>query len=158
MCESNKNFSEQVDDLWSFSAFPFHRLKFTVPFAEKNHIFILFSPLLIYAAIKNVFDVPSLDMKFRFLAWMEKKSFPFHREILGISNRKFCAKWKVSQTSHLFDPCPHLTVVVSLYRLHSEHCFLHSYDNQTLKIVIQDMEMTAKELRWKVMKVTLSHV
>lgn len=31
--------------------------------------------------------------------------------------------------------------------------FLHSYDNQTLKIVIQDMEMTAKELRWKVMQV-----
>ena len=31
--------------------------------------------------------------------------------------------------------------------------FLYSYDNQTLKIVIQDMEMTAKELRWKVMQV-----
>lgn len=30
---------------------------------------------------------------------------------------------------------------------------MHSYDNQTLKIVIQDMEMTAKELRWKVMQV-----
>ena len=28
-----------------------------------------------------------------------------------------------------------------------------SYDNQTLKIVIQDMEMTAKELRWKVLQV-----
>ncbi|XP_073255237.1 proton-gated ion channel-like [Porites lutea] len=28
----------------------------------------------------------------------------------------------------------------------------YPYDNQTLKIVIQDMEMTAKELRWKVMK------
>lgn len=36
---------------------------------------------------------------------------------------------------------------------HSEHYFFRSYDNQTLKIVIQDMEMTAKELRWKVMKV-----
>ena len=33
--------------------------------------------------------------------------------------------------------------------------FLRRYDNQTLKIVIQDMEMTAKELRWKVMKVKL---
>lgn len=32
---------------------------------------------------------------------------------------------------------------------------LRRYDNQTLKIVIQDMEMTAKELRWKVMKVKL---
>ena len=31
--------------------------------------------------------------------------------------------------------------------------FFRRYDNQTLKIVIQDMEMTAKELRWKVMKV-----
>lgn len=31
--------------------------------------------------------------------------------------------------------------------------FSRRYDNQTLKIVIQDMEMTAKELRWKVMKV-----
>ena len=31
--------------------------------------------------------------------------------------------------------------------------FPFSYDNQTLKIVIQDMEMTAKELRWKVMQV-----
>lgn len=28
----------------------------------------------------------------------------------------------------------------------------YPYDNQTLKIVIQDMEMTAKELRWKVMQ------
>ena len=33
--------------------------------------------------------------------------------------------------------------------------FFRRYDNQTLKIVIQDMEMTAKELRWKVMKVKL---
>ena len=33
--------------------------------------------------------------------------------------------------------------------------FSRRYDNQTLKIVIQDMEMTAKELRWKVMKVKL---
>lgn len=31
--------------------------------------------------------------------------------------------------------------------------FPFSYDNQTLKIVIQDMEMTAKELRWKVLQV-----
>ncbi|EDO30841.1 predicted protein [Nematostella vectensis] len=28
----------------------------------------------------------------------------------------------------------------------------YPYDNQTLRIVIQDMEMTAKELRWKLMK------
>ncbi|XP_015749099.1 PREDICTED: uncharacterized protein LOC107328873 [Acropora digitifera] len=28
----------------------------------------------------------------------------------------------------------------------------YPYDNQTLKIVIQDMEMTAKELRWKVLQ------
>ena len=42
-------------------------------------------------------------------------------------------------------------------KLSSEFVILFSrrYDNQTLKIVIQDMEMTAKELRWKVMKVKL---
>ncbi|KAK2566851.1 hypothetical protein P5673_009537 [Acropora cervicornis] len=35
---------------------------------------------------------------------------------------------------------------------HEGKYFRVNYDNQTLKIVIQDMEMTAKELRWKVLQ------
>ena len=32
--------------------------------------------------------------------------------------------------------------------------FFYSFDNQTLKIEIQDMEMAAKELRWKILTVS----
>lgn len=41
----------------AFPPFPFHSLNFTVPFGEKNYIFILLSPIL--TPIKYVFDLPS---------------------------------------------------------------------------------------------------
>ena len=48
-------------------------------------------------------------------------------------------------------------IATSLFTRSDFSFVICSFDNQTLKIEIQDMEMTAKELRWKILTVSIEN-